>query len=147
MKKAIFLITFFAWILLAWASPAYVAEKPYKIGVNLEFTGPWAEVTKSLKNAMMLEVERINKAGGVDGHPLELIFEDNGFDLGRVAANMTKFTRDKEILAVIGPFEDNLQASKQSHRRKGKDHQSHHLPLQPYGSEPKTEMGLQYRPE
>jgi branched-chain amino acid transport system substrate-binding protein len=111
MKKAIFLITFFTWILLAWASPAYVAEKPYKIGVNLEFTGPWAEVTKSLKNAMMLEVERINKAGGVDGHPLELIFEDNGFDLGRVAANITKFTRDKEILAVIGPFEDNLQGA------------------------------------
>ncbi len=111
MKKAIFLITFFTWILLAWASPAYVAEKPYKIGVNLEFTGPWAEVTKSLKNAMILEVERINKAGGVDGHPLELIFEDNGFDLGRVAANITKFTRDKEILAVIGPFEDNLQGA------------------------------------
>ncbi len=111
MKKAIFLITFFTWILLAWASPAYVAEKPYKIGVNLEFTGPWAEVTKSLKNAMMLEAERINKAGGVDGHPLELIFEDNGFDLGRVAANITKFTRDKEILAVIGPFEDNLQGA------------------------------------
>jgi branched-chain amino acid transport system substrate-binding protein len=97
---------------MAWVSPAYVAEKsPYKIGVNLEFTGPWAEVTKLLKIAMMLEVERINKAGGVDGHPLDLIFEDNGFDVGRVASNITKFTRDKEILAVIGPFEDNLQGA------------------------------------
>jgi branched-chain amino acid transport system substrate-binding protein len=99
-------------IFLVWASPAYVAEKsPYKIGVNLEFTGPWAEVTKTVKNAMVLEVERINKVGGIDGHPLELIFEDNGFDLGRVAANMTKFTKDREIIAVVGPFEDNLQAT------------------------------------
>jgi branched-chain amino acid transport system substrate-binding protein len=96
---------------MAWASPAHVAEKPYKIGVNLEFTGPWAEVTKTLKNAMVLEAENMNKMGGVDGRPLELIFEDNGFDLGRAAANMTKFTRDKETIAVVGPFEDNLQAT------------------------------------
>jgi len=112
MKKLVPFISILTLILLVWASPAYVAEKsPYKIGVNLEFTGPWAEVTKTVKNAMVLEVERINKMGGIDGHPLELISEDNGFDLGRAAANMTKFTRDKEIIAVVGPFEDNLQAT------------------------------------
>jgi len=106
-----FLISFLATISLVCPIPGIAAEKPYKIGVNLEFTGPWAEVTKTVKNAMVLEVERINKMGGIDGHPLELISEDNGFDLGRAAANMTKFTRDKEIIAVVGPFEDNLQAT------------------------------------
>jgi branched-chain amino acid transport system substrate-binding protein len=110
-KRKGFLLFLLILIFLAWASPAYVAEKPYKIGVNLEFTGPWAEVTKTMRNAMVLEVERINKMGGIDGNPLELIFEDNGFDLGRAAANMTKFTNDKEIIAVVGPFEDNLQAT------------------------------------
>lgn len=109
-KKAWLLLLFFALIL--WSSPTLAAKKsPYKIGVNLELTGPWAEVTKTLKNAMLLEVERINKAGGIQGRPIELIFEDNGFDVGRAAANMTKFTKDKEILLVIGPFEDNLQAT------------------------------------
>jgi branched-chain amino acid transport system substrate-binding protein len=111
MKKISWSI-FFAFVLMAWISPALAVKKsPYKIGVNLELTGPWAEVTKTLKNAMVLEVERINKAGGVQGRPLELVFEDNGFDVGRAAANMTKFTRDKEILLVVGPFEDNLQAT------------------------------------
>jgi branched-chain amino acid transport system substrate-binding protein len=105
------LLSFLILILITWGSPAYVAEKPYKIGVNLEFTGPWAEVTKTVKNAMALEVEAINKMGGIDGHPLELVFEDNGFDPGRAAANMTKFTKDKEMIAVVGPFEDNLQAT------------------------------------
>ncbi|MGB9628357.1 MAG: ABC transporter substrate-binding protein, partial [Thermodesulfobacteriota bacterium] len=47
---------------------------------------------------------------GVDGHPLELVFEDNGFDVGRASSNMTKFAKNKEILLVVGPFEDNLQA-------------------------------------
>ena len=50
-------------------------------------------------------------AGGIDGRPLELLFEDNGFDLNRAAANMTRFSRNPDILAVIGPFEDNLQAT------------------------------------
>ncbi len=108
----VFLISFFILISISWAIPAHSAEKsPYKIGVNLELTGPWAEVNKILKMAMVMEVERINGMGGVDGHPLELVIEDNGFDLGRAAANMTKFARNKEILAVVGPFEDNLQAT------------------------------------
>jgi len=111
MKKIVRSVFILTLIFLVWASPAYVAEKPYKIGVNLEFTGPWAEVTKTVKNAMVLEVERINKMGGIGGHPLELVFEDNGFDPGRAAANMTKFTTDKEIIAIVGPFEDNLQAT------------------------------------
>jgi branched-chain amino acid transport system substrate-binding protein len=111
-KKTIGTISLFILVFIAWASPAYLdAKSPYKIGVNLELTGPWAEVTKTLRNAMVMEVERINAMGGVNGHPIELIFEDNGFDLGRAAANMTKFTRNKELFAVIGPFEDNLQAT------------------------------------
>ncbi|OGP76474.1 MAG: hypothetical protein A2W09_00840 [Deltaproteobacteria bacterium RBG_16_50_11] len=110
--RMIFLIAFFTLIFAAGFSPAFGAGKePYKIGVNLEFTGPWAEITKTMRNVLVMEVERMNAMGGVDGHPIELIFEDNGFDLGRAAANMTKFSRDKEILAVIGPFEDNLQAT------------------------------------
>jgi branched-chain amino acid transport system substrate-binding protein len=112
MKRILFVIVFSTLIFVTWATPAYVAEKsPYKIGMNLELTGPWAEVTKTLRNAMVMEVEKINAAGGVDGHPLQLIFEDNGFDVGRAAANMTKFSKNKEIVAVIGPFEDNLQGT------------------------------------
>ena len=96
----------------AWATPAHVAERsPYKIGVNLELTGPWAEVNKIVRNTLSMEVEKINGTGGIDGHPLDLLIEDNGFDLNRAAANMTKFSRNREIIAVVGPFEDNLQAT------------------------------------
>jgi branched-chain amino acid transport system substrate-binding protein len=112
VKRKIFLMFLLILIFVFWASPGYVAEKaPYKIGMNLELTGPWAEVTKTVKMTMLMEAEKINAAGGVDGHSLQLIFEDNGFDVGRSAANMTKFAKDKEIVAVIGPFEDNLQAT------------------------------------
>ena len=99
-------------LVLAWSVFAQAAGKtPYKIGVNLELTGPWAEVTKTVKMAMTMEVDKINAMGGVDGHPLELVIEDNGFDQGRAAAIMTKFARAKDIVAVVGPFEDPLQAT------------------------------------
>ena len=99
-------------LILALPIHTHAAPKaPYKIGVNLELTGPWAEITKTVKMAMELEVERINEMGGVNGHPMELVIEDNGFDQGRAAANMTKFARNEEILAVVGPFEDPLQAT------------------------------------
>jgi branched-chain amino acid transport system substrate-binding protein len=111
-KEMVRLIVCLALILVMWSPTAILAEQsPYKIGVNLELTGPWAEVAKTVKRAMVLEVERINAMGGIDGHLLELIIEDNGFDLGRVAANITKFTRNREIILVVGPFEDNLQAT------------------------------------
>jgi branched-chain amino acid transport system substrate-binding protein len=105
-------ILLFSLFSILWATPAYVAEKsPYKVGVNLELTGPWAEVNKIVRNTLSMEVEKINGTGGIDGHPIELLIEDNGFDLNRAAANMTKFSRNKEIIAVVGPFEDNLQAT------------------------------------
>jgi branched-chain amino acid transport system substrate-binding protein len=111
-KVLIGFLSLMSLILIAWVNPSSPAEKsPYRIGVNLELTGPWGEVTKILKMAMDMEVERMNAMGGIDGHRLELVYEDNGFDLGRAAANMTKFTRDKNIQVVIGPFEDNLQAT------------------------------------
>lgn len=91
--------------------PEPATGTPYTIGVNLELTGPWAEVTETVKKVLIMEVEQINAMGGVDGHPLELIIEDNGFDQGRAAAIMTKFTQNKEIPVVLGPFEDPLQGT------------------------------------
>ena len=111
-KRMVYVLLFLIPIFMGFTtSTLAVEETAYRIGANFEMTGPWAEVTKTLKNAMIMELEKINAMGGVGGHPLELIFEDNGFDLGRAAANMTKFARDKKIIAVVGPFEDNLQAT------------------------------------
>ncbi|MCP4667787.1 MAG: hypothetical protein GY849_15645, partial [Deltaproteobacteria bacterium] len=63
-----FIAVFFITIVFFLSGPpmAYSAGKaPYKIGVNLELTGPWANVTKTLKAAMEMEVERVNNMGGV----------------------------------------------------------------------------------
>jgi len=112
-KRSIIIIfcLFFLAFGLSCKSTEPEGDFPYKIGVNLELTGPYANITKTLVMAMEMEVERINEMGGINGHPLELVIEDNGLDLAKVSANMLKFARDKSILAVVGPFEDNFQAT------------------------------------
>ncbi len=83
---------------------AWAEKKPYKIGVNLSLTGPFAQFSGTIKKGLITEQERINAQGGIDGHPLELIIEDNGMDITKMANIQRKFARDKEIKAIIGPF-------------------------------------------
>lgn len=100
-----------ALLLIVPAGSAAEETRSYKIGVNLELTGPWANATRAVKLAMQMEADRINRDGGIHGRPLELLIRDNGFDQAKVSMNMLNFVRDGEILAVVGPFEDHFQAS------------------------------------
>ncbi|MBW2618397.1 MAG: ABC transporter substrate-binding protein [Deltaproteobacteria bacterium] len=86
------------------SSSAWAEKKPYKIGVNLALSGPIGGMLAYVKNGMILEQDRINAAGGIDGHPLELIWEDNALDITKTANINKKFVRDKEVLAIIGPI-------------------------------------------
>jgi branched-chain amino acid transport system substrate-binding protein len=84
--------------------PAWAEKNPYKVGVNLSLTGPLSNFSLYIKNALILEQDRVNAQGGIDGHPLELIFEDNNLDITKMANIHRKFARDKEIKAIIGPL-------------------------------------------
>jgi branched-chain amino acid transport system substrate-binding protein len=53
------------------------AKTPYKIGAILPLTGYLSWVGEYKKKGAELKVELINKAGGVGGHPLELIIYDD----------------------------------------------------------------------
>ncbi len=79
-------------------------KEAYKIGCNYEITGPFANVIATLKMGLITEVDDINAKGGINGHPLELIFEDNGMDVTKGANILMKFARDKDIKVVLGPL-------------------------------------------
>jgi branched-chain amino acid transport system substrate-binding protein len=90
--------------LVGGSSVALAGKAPYKVGVNLALTGPLSGLMTYIKNGLVLEQERINAQGGIDGHPLELIFEDSGLDITKAANIQRKFGRNKEIKAIIGPL-------------------------------------------
>ena len=56
------------------------AAEPIKIGHEVALTGDASMWGQSEKNALDMEIEKINAAGGVDGRPLKLISYDNRAD-------------------------------------------------------------------
>jgi branched-chain amino acid transport system substrate-binding protein len=89
-------VSFLALLALA----ACVGTKdPYVVGA----AGPWKE-GYGLQNlqGIQLAAEEINKAGGINGHPFQVISRDDEGD-GTVAAKIAQeFVKNRKISAVIG---------------------------------------------
>lgn len=57
---------------------------------------------QSAKQALDLEVERINAAGGIAGRRVEVIVEDDGTDVSRAVAAAAKLIERDKVIALIG---------------------------------------------
>ena len=84
--------------LLALAACAGIKD-PYVVGA----AGPWKQ-GYGLQNiqGVMLAAEEINKAGGIDGHPLNVISRDDEGDGPQAAKIAQEFVANRKISAVIG---------------------------------------------
>src|SRR6201993_810619 len=60
----------------AWRS-AFGGAKPYKLGTEQPLTGVTAYGGKSSLVGVQMAVDRINKAGGINGRPVELVIADD----------------------------------------------------------------------
>jgi branched-chain amino acid transport system substrate-binding protein len=79
------------------------AKEPYKIGVIFSVTGAASFLGEPEKNAIIMLQDQINKAGGVGGHPLEVIFEDSKSDETQAVLSAKKLLERDNVLAIIGP--------------------------------------------
>jgi len=76
--------------------------EPIKIGVVYALTGPAATWTQYGKWADDLAVRDINAAGGVNGRPIELIYEDSKTAPATSVSAFQKLTSVDHVQAVIG---------------------------------------------
>ena len=83
-------------------SSASATNEPYKVGAILSLTGPYAALGASEKQALDLEVKRINDAGGIKGRPVEVIIEDDGTDEAKAVAAASKLIEQDKVVAVLG---------------------------------------------
>jgi len=80
------------------------AQGEVLIGVMGPLTGDNAEYGKIWRRGFDLALEEINAAGGVQGRPLNYVFEDTQSDPKQTPAVAQKFVSDPRIVAVIGDF-------------------------------------------
>lgn len=80
--------------------PAF-SQDAYLVGMTAALTGPasgnYAPTLASLK----LYIDRVNKRGGVNGHPIELVVEDDQGEASRAAANVKKLVVDNNLILLV----------------------------------------------
>ncbi len=85
------------------ASAPAAGNAPYKVGALFAVTGPASWLGEPEKNTVEMIQEQINAAGGINGHPLEVIVEDTTGAEARTVNAMKKLVDLDKVCAVIGP--------------------------------------------
>jgi len=79
------------------------AKEPYKIGALFAVTGAASFLGEPEKNTALMLQEQINKTGGINGHPLEIIIEDTKSDETQAVLSAKKLLEKDKVLAIVGP--------------------------------------------
>jgi branched-chain amino acid transport system substrate-binding protein len=90
---------------LTWSGCAKKEEPkaPYKIGGIFAITGRASFLGEPERNSMELLAEQINAAGGINGHPIELVIYDTEGDATKAVLNANKLIEKDNVLAIVGP--------------------------------------------
>lgn len=90
------------------ASPPLAASAqsgaPYKIGVTWPQTGPLAPVSVDYLRGAQFAVADVNAAGGINGHPLQLLVEDSAGTPQGGIAGMRKLAEVNGVQAMLTIF-------------------------------------------
>ncbi len=78
------------------------SKEPIKIGVVLSESGANEPLGKPERNAIKLFVKRLNEAGGIDGHEVEVIIKDDQSDANKAKQAMVELLEQDNPVAVIG---------------------------------------------
>jgi branched-chain amino acid transport system substrate-binding protein len=78
-------------------------KEPIKIGALFALSGPAAAIGMPTKLVAEMAVAKINKEGGINGRPLELVIGDTESDAAKAATITKKFIYQDKVAAIIGP--------------------------------------------
>lgn len=87
--------------------------EPIKIGVSLAQSGPMA-VVNNVALAIDAVFKEANEAGGVEGHPLELVVKDDAFETARAVTNVRELIDSEQVTAMAAQVGTPLVAATQS---------------------------------
>jgi len=76
---------------------------PYKIGAIFSVTGDNSPLGQPEKETAMLLEARINKTGGINGHPVQIIIEDDAGQETNALLAAKKLVERDGVIAVVGP--------------------------------------------
>jgi branched-chain amino acid transport system substrate-binding protein len=84
-------------------APVSAAKTPYVIGAVFDVTGPASPLGTPERDTINMIADQINKAGGINGHPVKFIIYDNGSEETSCVKAVKKLIGADKVKAVIGP--------------------------------------------
>jgi len=100
----VFIVALFAMAVGTCNCAAKSASKaPYVIGAILSFTGDNAPLGVPERNTVEMLAKQINAAGGVKGHPIKVIYYDDGGKPDQAATACQDLLSNRSVVAIIGP--------------------------------------------
>lgn len=88
-------------------SHAQAGKKPIKIGILNSLTGPIAAYGIAQAEGVRLYFDEVNKAGGINGHPIVLVTRDDQSNPQAAVTQLQDLINDPEVVAVLGPASSN----------------------------------------
>ncbi len=79
-----------------------VTSSTIKIGVHAPVTGAAAIPQASFERAVGVYFDSVNRAGGINGRKVEVLFEDDGFDPNRARSVCKTMVEQEEVFLLIG---------------------------------------------
>jgi branched-chain amino acid transport system substrate-binding protein len=74
---------------------------PIRIGYFGDLSGPTFNFGKSASNGVLMAVDEINRAGGINGRKLDVVIEDDYGSPERAATLVSKLINENKVIAVI----------------------------------------------
>lgn len=90
-------------LLFLFSSAQAQKEEPIKIGAFFALSGPAAPIGTPTKLVAEMVVDKINKSGGINGRPLELIVGDTEGDPTKALMVAKRLVEKDKVIALLGP--------------------------------------------
>ena len=85
-----------------------VSDEPLKIGFLADFSGPLAEFGPSILSGVELAIKQLNEAGGVLGHPVQLVTGDTALDPTQATEETRRLIEVEGVHAIVGPLASSI---------------------------------------
>ena len=79
-----------------------MANEPIRIGQTAVLSGPMAPNVDAFNEGVRLYFDAVNRAGGIDGRPIELVSLDDVYLPDRARENAEQLIADESIVAMLG---------------------------------------------
>lgn len=78
-----------------------IAKDPYVVGFSAALTGRGSGIYAPVKDAFDVYFKRVNASGGINGHPVKIIFTDNAAQPSRAASDAKKFVTQDNVILML----------------------------------------------